>query len=461
VAKKSGPTTHKLIDTLGTILLSLVLAVIVWVNAIYQVDKPSEDWFPEMIHIEFINVPAGLALRNEPQDYVKIRLKAFQSSWDSLTTSSFRAVADWSGLAEGTSPVTVKVTCSDNTVTIAGTQPETIYVQLERTIKAALEVTVNIEDLDKVPIGYAVDTPEVTPRFVSVEGPFSLVEQVESVVATLSLADQRDPVTTTLQLQALDGEGAVVSGVQLSPAQVAISVDIEQKLNYREVAVRGAISGQPARGYYVSSVEVEPATLTVVGAPAVIAEMSGLVSTLGEIDVSGETRMLAQRLPLDLPEGVSTEDGRTDVLVTVGIDAIMSGMTVEVPLKMRKIQDGLQGKLSVSTIDVYLTGPAVLLDELQVDLLEAYVDLSGLGVGQHQVTPVVNILVQQNEELADVVINSVSPAYVAVDIVELPTPTPTPTPTETPTPTPGSPTPPGSLTPRSPTPKPATVTPTP
>ena len=28
-------------------------------NAIYQVDKPSEDWFPELIHIEFLNVPAG------------------------------------------------------------------------------------------------------------------------------------------------------------------------------------------------------------------------------------------------------------------------------------------------------------------------------------------------------------------------------------------------------------------
>jgi len=409
VAKRSGPTARKLIDALGTILLSLVLAVIVWVNAIYQVDKPNEDWFPELVHIDFINVPAGLALRNTPQDYVKIRLKAFESSWQSLTTSSFRAVADWAGLGEGTHPVSVKVTCSDRTVTITGTQPETIYVQLERTIKAALEVTVNAQDLDQVPAGYAVDTPEVTPRFISVEGPFSLVEQVRSVVATLSLAGRRSSLTTKVQPQALDGEGAAVRGVQLSPSEVTVNVGIEQKLNYREVAVRGAITGQPARGYYVSSVEVDPATVTVVGPPAVIADMGGLVSTLGEIDVSGETRLLAKRLPLDLPEGVTPQDGRKDVLVTVGIDPIMSGMTVQLPLEMRNIPDGLRGKLATSTVDVYLTGPAVVLDDLQVDLLEAYVDLDELTIGLHQVKPVVNILVQRNDKLADLVILDADP----------------------------------------------------
>jgi hypothetical protein len=92
------------------------------------------------------------------------------------------------------------------------------------------------------------------------------------------------------------------------------------------------------------------------------------------------------------------------------------------------------------------------------------VDLSGLGVGLHQVKPVVNLLVEQNAKLADVVITSISPAYVAVGLTELPTPTPTPSPTETPTPTqePSTPTPTGkSATRPAATPKPPTATPTP
>jgi YbbR domain-containing protein len=321
-------------------------------------------------------------------------------------------------------------------VSITATQPETIYVQLERTIKAAVEVTAVLQDLDLVPPGYAVDTPELNPRFVTVEGPFSLVEQVATAVVKLSLADRRQPIAQQMEPQLLDDEGAVVRGVKLSPGQVSVSIGIEQKLNYREVAVRGAITGQPARGYYVSSVEVDPATITVVGPPAVIAEMPGLVSTLGEIDVTGETRLQYKRLRLDLPPGVTPQDGRTDVLVTVGIDPIMSGMNVAVPLEMRRVPDGLQGTLGVPMVEVYLTGPAVLLDELQVGLLEAYVDLNDLNAGLHQLKPVVNLLVAQNLKLTEVAITSISPAYVAVELVALPTPTPTVTPTPTPTETP-------------------------
>ena len=163
-------------------------------------------------------------------------------------------------------------------------------------------------------------------------------------------------------------DGRRVNGVRLNPQAVTVRIDIERKLNYREVAVRARTTGHPSRGYFISSVEVEPSTVTVVGPPAAIAEMTGLVATKGPVDVSGATRMLAERLELELPEGVSVlaEGGRDPqtVLVTVGIDAVAGGTTVEVPLQTRKLGDGLTAKLSVQSVDVILTGPAVLLDNL-------------------------------------------------------------------------------------------------
>ena len=137
----------------------------------------------------------------------------------------------------------------------------------------------------------------------------------------------------------------MVRGVKLTPSEVTARITIEQKLNYREVAVRARTTGQPARGYYVSSVEVSPATVTVVGPPAIIADMPGLISTLGEIDVTGETRMLVKRVPLDLPAGVHAR--RTDAprcWSPWASTLIMSGMTVEVPLEMRKTPGGPHGQ---------------------------------------------------------------------------------------------------------------------
>jgi hypothetical protein len=114
---------------------------------------------------------------------------------------------------------------------------------------------------------------------------------------------------------------------------------------------------------------------------------------------------------------------------------VIGGITVEVPLKAKKLSEGLSAKLSVPAVDVILRGPSILLDELQVQLLDAYVDLSGLGPGTHQVRTSVDILVTKNPELNDLVVTSISPAYVEADIkVTEPTPEPSPFPTPTLTP---------------------------
>jgi len=260
---------------------------------------------------------------------------------------------------------------------------------------------------------------------------------VESLVASVFLLGQRSAVERTVEPRPLDKDGKLVKGVTLTPATVTVRLDVQKQLNYREVAVVARTKGVPARGYYVSSVEVTPATVTVVGPPAVVAKMPSVVSTKGEINLTGATRMIAERLELDLPEGVSVltegQQGTQQVLVTVGIAPVIGGTTVQLPLNPKRLREGLTAKLSISSVDVILTGPAVLLDDLNLALLDAYVDLNGLDVGTHQVRTMVDILVARNPNLADLQVTSISPAFVEVTISAVtPTPTATATPTESP-----------------------------
>ena len=379
---------------------------------------------------------------NAPAELVRVKIKAFSSSWSTLTANDFSATADWGDLAEGQNEVRIAVSTSDPTVTIVSVHPQTVYVRLEPFTKELKEVQVELLDRDQVPLGYRVYSPEIEPSLVSVEGAASAIDRVAKLSVGISLANQRTLIERQLAPTPLDSDGRPVSGVTMTPAQVAVRVSIEKRQNFREVAVRARTEGQAARGYFVSGVDVVPATVTIVGPPSVIENMGGLVDIEGEIDVTGATRMIAGRMALDLPEGVSVLDSQEGeeftVLVTVGIDAVSGGTTVELPLKAKRIQEGLVAKLSVPMVDVIITGPAVLLDELQTDLVDAYLDLSGLGVGTHQVRPLVDILVEQNPELRDLIVSDVSPKFVEVTIAEPPTMTPTPsaTPTSTPTITP-------------------------
>jgi len=430
-------------DTLGTGVLALGLAIIVWVNAIYQDDPPHQDYYPDPVPVEIINQAPGLAITNAPADSVSVLIQGFQSSWNSLVNSSFRATVDLAELSEGLHTVPVQVTCSDPTVTIVSTQPETIYVSLERIESDELPVTLALENLDELPLGYAVGAPVVDAEFARIEGPASLVNTVESVVASINVAAQRDSLSTTASLRALDATGKTVTGITITPSTVKVNLDITKQLNYREVAVQAITTGQPARGYYVSSLRVEPASVTVEGPPDVISEMPGLVAIKEEIDISGATRMIAQRVELALPEGVSIYTGgpatEQQVLVTIEVDAIIGGTTVEVPLKTKKLRAGYEVTLSVPSVDVILTGPAVVLDDLALGLVDAYVDLSGLGPGTHQVKTFVELLTAQNPELADLAVTSISPVFVDASIRDTTTPTlPAPEFTVLPTATPST-----------------------
>ena len=420
---------RRLFDNIGTAVLAVALALIVWVDATYQADRPEEVEFFQSIPITVLNAPSGFVATNSPAESVRVTIKAFASSRERLTVAHFSASADWKGVVEGMNEIEIGVSCSDPSVNILSVDPARMFVRLEPLKKELKDVTVEM-DREEAPLGYRVSSAEIEPSLVSVEGPVSLVDRVARLRVSVSLAGQRTSIERTAQPVPVDEQGRTVSGVVLVPQDVSISVPVEKRQNYREVVVRVRTSGQPARGYFVIGVDVVPPTVTVVGPPSVIEALGGIVDTLEEIDLTGATRMVAARFALSLPEGVTVLGDETGqqhtVLVTVSIDAVMGGTTVELPLRTRGMPDGLDVSISVDTVDAILTGPAVLLDVLETDLLEAYVDLGDLGVGTHQLTPKAQFLLPQDSELGVLRVKDVLPQYIEVTISELPTPTPLP-----------------------------------
>jgi YbbR domain-containing protein len=422
------------LDNLGSAIIALVLAIVVWVNATYANDRPREDYFPlppliQGIPIEVVNIPEGLALKNLPVTTARIRIRAFSSSWDTLTVSSFKAIVDLSKYVPGVETAPVRVTCSDQLVSIIETQPQSIYVELEAVQAVSMTVDAGLINEGDLPLGYSAAISLVTPSLVTVEGPARLITQVTTISAPVSLIGQRVSGERTVELKALDSNGKPLTGLVIKPQSVVIAFNIERKLNFREVAVRALTTGHPAQGYYVSGITVDPGTVTVVGPPAVIASMSGLVSTKSIIDVTGVTKTFIKRLPLDLPEGVSiysTDTSPQDVFVSVEIAPYLGGSTIEVPLQTRKLSAGLVARLSVPAVDIIITGPTVVLGQLSLTMLDAYVDLGGLGIGKHQVKVIVTILVAQLTDLDQLTVTSISPEFVEVEILVTPLATPTP-----------------------------------
>jgi len=428
---------------IGTALLALVLAIVVWVNATYQSDRPKTDYFTQPIPVTVLNAPAGYVVTNEPVSEVQVEIKAFTSTWGTLSAKDFSATADWSSLQPGMNEVPVDISCTSRTVTILDYQPQTVFVQAEPwTDDKQLDVIVELDDEEDLPLGYDVIDPHAEPAFVTIAGAVSAVESVAKVEARVSLKDQTSTFERSVELVALDAGGSTVESVQFSHqgasvSTAQVSVEIRKSQNYREVAVRARTTGQPAKSYFVSAMDVDPQTVTVFGIPEVIDAMGGLVDLQSEVDVSNATSMVADRIAVDLPDGVQvlggSEDEEFTVLVTVEIDAVTGYTTVELALTSRDLKEGLVARLSVPDVEVILTGPAATVEELQIGFLEAYVDLGGLGIGTHQIKPIVRFIDTAPKALQELEINDWSPKSIEVTIAAPTTPTPTLTPTYTPT----------------------------
>jgi YbbR domain-containing protein len=398
---------RSIIENLGLGALALILGFLVWIGATFQDNPPTTEAFAEPIPIEIINRPQGWLVRKQSAESVRVQVRGRQDSLDRLTQNSFRATVDLAGLETGLHEVPVDVQVSDRSVTIIQQDPPSISLTLDRQQEKELPVEVRVNDPDSIPMGYTSRPPEVEPKTVRVSGPESLVDQVNRATVSIWLQGAKSTVEKDQAVRLLDAEGDTVEGLKPDPLLVTVRVPIDQELGFRDVTVRAVITGTPASGYWVSNILVQPSTLTVFGLPSTLDNIGGFLETV-PIDISDAKSDLVKKVPLDLPRGISvlSEEAQQGVQVEVQISAIVGGQTIQRQIEKQGLSLGLKATISPEMVDVILSGPLPVLQDLSPEDVKVVVDLFGLTVGTHKVTPEA-VLVPEGLEVVNIVPDTV------------------------------------------------------
>jgi YbbR domain-containing protein len=235
--------------------------------------------------------------------------------------------------------------------------------------------------LDEPPLGYEMKPPQVTPSTVNVTGPQNEIERVNDATVEVALRGAKTTVERQASVNLYDAQGNQVQGLTIEPSTVTVSIPVEQRVGYKDAAVKALITGNPASGYWVSDISVEPATVTLVGAPEALNQLGGFVETEA-LDVSGAQESISERLRLKLPEGVSVLNAN-DVLVRVAIEPVLSGLTVQ---RQVNISDScnLASEVSPQSVQVILSGPLPILQTLQRTDVQIIVDAPRCEAGTYQ-----------------------------------------------------------------------------
>lgn len=381
-----------LFKNLSSLLISLTLAILVWIAAVREQNPPREDDYEQSIPIEVIAPADNLVNTTALPETVRLRLVAPESSWETLTPSKFRASIDLSGLEEGLNDVPIQVNVSDRQIEIIGQSPSEATVNLE--IVQAITLPVQIEVLDTPPLGYINRAPMVEPAIVQISGPASLVSQADEAVSEVFIRNSKETLQGLRDVIIRNRANQPVKGLTIDPAKVDVILPIEQRFGYKDVSVRVRVQGGVAPGYRVSNISVIPPTLTLVGNPNALSEIAGLIETT-PINLDQATENIIRNVSLNLPDGVTTVlseqggDGPGGVQVTVEVTPLEDSITMQRPITQQGIDPNFWWRTSPNRADVFLSGPAPQLQALRVSDIEVIVDLFGLEPGVHKLQPTV------------------------------------------------------------------------
>ncbi len=369
--------------------------------------------FPGSVPIETVNQASDVIVLSDLGTVSQIRYVAPGDLGLRVDSSSFRATVDLSGIDPKGGPVslTVRATAVDPRVQVLDYQPRRIVVTLDRVNHATVPIRAVLGTL---PTGLAVGAPVLDQTSAVVTGPESLLSKVTEVQARVTIDPSGIDVNRTVDLAAVDAAGNPVVPIDVKPASIHVRVPVFTDRRTRTVPVSPIIIGTPAAGFEVASVTVDPVVVQVEGDAN---DLAGLdrADTVA-ISVTGLSADLTTSVALQLPSGVQAQ-GTGNVSVTVLLRALTGTRTFDAGLILSGARGDLVYKLSTDRVLVTIGGSEADLDRLSGASLALTVDVSGLSVGSHQVTPTANLTTGLS-------LLGVSPSPITVTIS---TPSPSPT----------------------------------
>lgn len=408
-------------SNIRTLLLALVLGFAVWISAVSAAD-PDEMRSPIMVPLEIIGQETSLVITNDIPSTINVTLRAPRSIWEQLTAQqdAVRAVLDLTGLSADEHDLPVQILISVRPVQIVLVEPATVTVKLEPLAIRTLPIVLSLSG--QPAIGYQAGEATIDPGEVILSGPESLVNQAARARVLVRLDGVREGIEQAMKIEILDEQNIPLDGITINPESARANIPVSQQGGFRDVAVKVVVRGQVAAGYRLENISVFPPVVTVFAEdPELVSKLPGVVETQ-PLELQDAKQDIATRLSLNLPENVTIVGAQT-VQVQVAISPIQTSLTLlNQPINLIGLSEGLVAQISPQTVDIIISGPLPVLEVLTPQDITVTVDVTGLDVGTHQLTPKLDALVD------NVLVESILPGTVEVVLSIPPTPTATPRP---------------------------------
>ncbi|HSK52494.1 MAG TPA: CdaR family protein [Clostridia bacterium] len=293
---------------------------------------------------------------------------------------TFRAFVDLAGLPDraGTYQVRVQVSSVNPELQVLSVTPDSVSVTLDPLVTKIVPVVINY---GQPPPNVEIGIQRAEPRTVTVTGQQSIIEQVVAARADVVIQPSGLNIDQDVTLVPVDAVGEARSPAQMTPATARIQVQVLSEPETRTLPIRAVITGTPATGFELASIEVQPQAALVEGDADPLAEIAGLDTQ--PLSVSGLSETTTFETDLALPDGIARVTDEP-IVVTVSFRQVSESRTFTAGVQPVGIQAGLVYTLGVDRVLLVVGGSTAGLDALTAaDGPVATVDVTGLAPGTY------------------------------------------------------------------------------
>lgn len=379
----------KIWSLMPIILTSLLLSFFVWFSAVNSKDPTEEITYTRPIPIEILGQNPQYTISEQSAGNVTVTIKAPRSVHNALANDIklIRATINISALQEGQVELEPDIQIDVKPARLVNYSPKTVRLNLEKLVTTTFPIKLN--QTGNLSMGMEARKARLEYSEVQVTGPESKMAKVSEVLATVDMSTVTGNVNKQVTLQAVDAQGTVIEGLTLSPSRIIVTIPILQKGGYKNAFLALIPIGSPAFGFQITHTEITPQVVTIYALdPNQTDSLPDLIQT-EPINLNGRNESFEQEVGLNLPPGVKLA-GDTKVIVKITIEPTITTKSIRgVPITLLNTPMGLEAVLNISTVDVYLTGPMNLLNELTAQNLTIALDLTNIRPGTHELQPTI------------------------------------------------------------------------
>lgn len=362
-------------------LAALVLSTMLYAGLVLS---QSVQELPGGVKIDPVNIPEDASLIANLPQVSQIRYVAAGDAGARASADSFQATIDLGDVDPEAGPtyVPIDVDSVDPRFVVVGWEPQGITVQLDP-LRTRANIPVVVSQ-GATPNGLEVRPALVTPDSVTIRGPASVIERVVEVRADVVIEPNGLDIDREVDLIPVDAVGDRVTPVDVEPSTAHIRIEVFNDLRSRPLPISPILGGEPAPGYEVAGIVVDPLIASVEGDADQLIGMSRVDTA--PVAISGATADVTMTVPLALPGGVLALPGSENATVTVTIRPIAATRAYEAAIELSGEQDGLAYRVATLNARATIGGTLPAFEELDPATFVLIADVSGLGPGSHEVT---------------------------------------------------------------------------